>query len=257
MWSIVCFWLAVESLCISTVQAQAVLSGTVKDAQTHQPLYPATIQNRTRGLYALTNPDGSFALLAHPGDTIWIAFLGYSTDTLIMQSLMDRHPINIWLNPTAHQLQMVTVHGGLNPYQLDSIERRKLFAPYLSRAKQSLAGNYTPSGFGIVLSPFTYFSRKQRNLRRFRKMFLAYEQQQRNQYYTTIRAQQVAAKYNPTRISQITGLRGDSLQLFIHTMPVDTNFILQAPQDAVDEYIRQRYERFIHPENASTPNKKM
>lgn len=231
---------------ISLLHARAAFTGTVRDAQTHLPLYPATIQNRTAGLYALSNPDGSFALLARPGDTIWIAFLGYETDTVVMTPSMVHHSVQLELKPIMHALQPVVVHGGLNPYQVDSIQRAQLFGPYLSRAGQPLMGTSTPSGFGIVLSPFTYFSRKQRNLRKFRHMFEAYEQAERKRYYESLKLQTIAAKYSPEHITQLTGLTGDSLQAFLHAMPPDTNFILEAPQDAVDMYIRQQYQKFIH-----------
>jgi len=142
---------------VQALYAQSACTGTIRDAQTHLPLYPATVQNRTAGVYALTNPDGSFAVIARPGDTIWIAFLGYETDTLVMTQNMAHHPVEIELKPLTHELQPVVVHGGLNPYQIDSIQRMQLFGAYLSRASQPLAGTYTPSGFGIVLSPFTIF----------------------------------------------------------------------------------------------------
>ncbi|MBX5439492.1 MAG: hypothetical protein IRZ29_08120 [Thermoflavifilum sp.] len=238
LWGIFC--------CIPLLHAQSAITGTVRDAQTHLPLYPATVQNRTAGLYALSNPDGSFALLARPGDTVWVAFLGYATDTLVVQEAMLHHPLQLELRPMMHPLQPVVVHGGLNPYQVDSIQRRKLFEPYLSRADQPLAGTSTPSGFGIVLSPFTYFSRKQRELRKFRQMFFAYEQAERARYYESLKLQAFAAKYSPERITQLTGLKGDSLQAFLHAMPPDTSFVLQAPQDAVDVYIRQQYQKFLH-----------
>ncbi|SFV28905.1 peptidase associated/transthyretin-like domain-containing protein [Thermoflavifilum thermophilum] len=231
---------------VSLLYAQSAFTGTVKDAQTHLALYPATVQNRTAGVYALTNPDGSFAVVARPGDTIWIAFLGYETDTLVMTQNIAHHPVEIDLKPMTHSLQPVVVHGGLNPYQMDSIQRMQLFGAYLSRARQPLAGTYTPSGFGIVLSPFTYFSHKQRNLRKFRRMFEAYERAEREKYYQNLKLQLLADKYNPQRIMEITGLRGDSLQAFLHTMQPDTSFLLQAPQDAVDMYIRQQYQKFLH-----------
>ncbi|PJJ75310.1 hypothetical protein BXY57_0882 [Thermoflavifilum aggregans] len=231
---------------VQALYAQSACTGTIRDAQTHFPLYPATVQNRTAGVYALTNPDGSFAVIARPGDTIWIAFLGYETDTLVMTQNMAHHPVEIELKPLTHRLQPVVVHGGLNPYQIDSIQRMQLFGAYLSRASQPLAGTYTPSGFGIVLSPFTYFSRKQRSLRKFRRMFEAYEQAERKKYYQSLQLQILAEKYSPEHITELTGLKGDSLQLFLHAMPPDTSFLLQAPQDAVDMYIRQQYQKFLH-----------
>lgn len=76
--------------CLSSF-AQGVISGTVVDAETKQPLEGASVfaQNTTKG--TITNKEGAFRLsLDKGGYEINITFTGYASRTLNLEVTGDR-----------------------------------------------------------------------------------------------------------------------------------------------------------------------
>jgi hypothetical protein len=92
-----------------------------------------------------------------------------------------------------------------NNYQLDSLNRRASYDDFYKTPAAKLAGGSAPEkGFGIVFSPITFFSSKERQKRKLRKR-LAEEEQE---YYIDYR-------FSKEYVSELTGLTRDSLAQFI------------------------------------------
>ncbi|MEM1095934.1 MAG: TonB-dependent receptor [Bacteroidota bacterium] len=93
-------------------QAQTrTLSGTVRDAETGEPLPYATllIEGTTTG--TATNVEGYFALVGAPADTLTlrISFLGFTTLRLAVDARDPVAPLRIALTPNTAELGEVTV----------------------------------------------------------------------------------------------------------------------------------------------------
>ena len=92
----------------STMTGFAQISGTVRDAETNEPLPTATIieQGTTNGVS--TDFDGSFSFNVAEGTTLEVSFIGYGTQTVIAKDGMV-----IVLNPATNVLGEVVVTSGV------------------------------------------------------------------------------------------------------------------------------------------------
>jgi len=86
----------------------AQISGTVRDAETNEPLPTATIiqQGTTNGVS--TDFDGSFSFNVAEGTTLEVSFIGYGTQTIVAKDGMV-----ILLNPATNVLGEVVVTSGV------------------------------------------------------------------------------------------------------------------------------------------------
>ena len=93
---------------ITTTTGFAQISGTVRDAETNEPLPTATIiqQGTTNGVS--TDFDGSFSFNVAEGTTLEISFIGYGTQTVVAKNGMV-----ILLNPATNVLGEVVVTSGV------------------------------------------------------------------------------------------------------------------------------------------------
>lgn len=230
-------------------RGQELIRGRIFDRASGLPLYPATIQNRSQYIDEVSDTLGRFTLPARQGDLLYFRYLGYRPDTVLVDSTDLSHGLRIYLSQVSLELGTLEVRAGMNPYQVDSLERRSLFGYLLERPSLPLLGGSTPKGFGIRFSPFTFFSRSQRFLRHFKKIYRRNESSLRRAYYQHIRIQMAGARYSPCLIRSLTGLQGDSLILFLQEFPPDTDFILHAPDIQIKFYILHRYKEFL----GSTP----
>lgn len=90
-------------------------------------------------------------------------------------------------------------------YQSDSIARRLYYQDILTSSAPKLVGTGTPSGFGIVLSPITYFSLQARRERQLRKRIELREREAFIDYVFPLQSVRTLSKLSP-----------DSFQLFYY-----------------------------------------
>lgn len=110
-------------LCM-TVQAQlSVLTGTVTDAKTGDPIAQATVAAGASSV--VTNDDGAFTLKVSLGSRqLSISHIGYRT---VRVKIPDGHsePVNVRLQPTAVQLKEIVVFNE-DPWQLVRLALQKV-----------------------------------------------------------------------------------------------------------------------------------
>lgn len=183
--------------------------GMVSDSTTRLILYPATVRNlRTNGR-VFTDNGGYYRLTARRGDSILISYIGYVPKTYVVQQTTGDEQHNILLNLQERFLPSVEVSGGkYTPYQLDSMARYEEYRPFLEKRNQSLVNTdkRTDGQFGITFSPFTRFSKKQKDLRKFKEYYAKNEIQSYIDY-----------RYSKAFVNKVTGLTGDSLLKFMYT----------------------------------------
>ena len=197
----------------------------------------ATIKNISKDKMAQSDMGGNYKIPATSGDIVSFSSAGYITDTIVVTANMLTTSFDIFLARNVIELSNVEI-GDLNRYQADSISRREEFNDVLTKRNTKLVGgrgNTPTDGVGVTFSPLTFFSKKERNERRFKKMF---ERQEEEMY--------IDYKFPFDYVSQITGLQGDSLRSFMLQYRPDYAFCRRSSKADMLLYINDSYRAFMH-----------
>ncbi len=193
------------SKALAQSDAPVLVRGQITDTSRKLVLYPATIRNKTSGARVFSDNGGYYRINARMGDEILISFIGYVSDSFKVVSVAGTEVHDVRLKLRESFLHEVEVSGKWNPYQLDSIARYEEFRPFLETRNRALVDTSRRSsgGFGIVISPFTRGSRREKDLRKFKRLYDEHEKQAYVDY-----------RYSKTFVGRVTGLGGDSLLRF-------------------------------------------
>ena len=192
------------------VQAQnetpVIVRGKISDPEKKIVLYPATIRNKNTGARVFSDQGGYYRIGARKGDEILISFIGYVPDSCHVGRVMGEGVQDARLMQKERFLPSVEVSGKWNRYQLDSLARYEEFKPFLETKSHTLVNTEkkTTPGFGLTFSPFTSYSKKQTDLKKFKKLYVEYERQAYIDY-----------RYSKAFVARVTGLSGDSLLQFV------------------------------------------
>jgi hypothetical protein len=215
--------------------SQQVLTGKVRQKNTDAILGSVTVVNHTQRKYNVSDAGGNYRIVAAAGDTITFSSAGYHADTTFVMTsdLANKDGYVVYLEPNMVELPSVLV-GQLSNYQLDSIQRKDDYAWLDDRHKVRLAGDQTPTdGVGIGFSPVTYFSKEERNMRQLRQQVKSEEKD----FY-------IDSRFPPSYVSMITGLKGDSLQVFMVNYRPSYNFCRSASNEDILLYINEKLKLF-------------
>lgn len=239
-WLLICFCTGVFA---NNALSQVFLRGKVVDQMYDRVIIGATVKNLSAGnVYAQSDMGGNYKVRAVEGDKIVFSSTGYIPDTITVTHDMLNGSYNISLTHNVIQLEEVSV-GELNAYQVDSITRLEEFGDVLGRSGSKLVGgrgNTPTDGVGITFSPISHFSKKEKEQRRFKRMFLKQEEE----YY-------VDYKFPYQYVSQITGLKGDSLRTFMFKYRPSYQFCRTNDKSAMLVYINDKYREFMDKPGAS------
>ena len=197
----------------------------------------ATIKNISQDKMTQSDMGGNYKIPAASGDIVSFSSAGYITDTIVVTANMLTTSFDIFLARNVIELSNVEI-GDLNRYQADSISRREEFNDVLTKRNTKLVGgrgNTPTDGVGVTFSPLTFFSKKERNERRFKKMF---ERQEEEMY--------IDYKFPFDYVSQITGLQGDSLRTFMLQYRPNYAFCRRSSKADMLLYINDSYRAFMH-----------
>jgi len=222
--------LVICSLLAEKSQAQVTLTGTIVDKENGLVLPYASITNKTTGRRAYSDKGGFYKISAKKGDMVVFGFLGYNPDSLVVSAENGTETREIHLVVESRQLHGVEVSTKFTPYQLDSINRRDQFGYILDNPNKPLAGGSTPVGAGIVFSPFTRYSRKEKQKREFKKI---YAKAEKDKY--------IDSRYTPLFVSRVTTLKGDSLRLFMSENYPDYDTLRMMPTEDLMYWITDKY----------------
>lgn len=221
---------------------QTRLRGKVSDKWYDRVIMAATIKNISKDRMAQSDMGGNYKIPAAPGDIVSFSSAGYITDTIVVTANMLTASFDVFLARHVIELSNVEI-GDLNRYQADSISRREEFNDVLTKRNTKLAGgkgNTPTDGVGITFSPLTFFSKKERNERRFKKMF---ERQEEELY--------IDFKFPFDYVSKLTGLQGDSLRSFMLQYRPDYAFCRRSSKADMLLYINDSYRAFMHRESTT------
>ncbi|MVT10165.1 carboxypeptidase-like regulatory domain-containing protein [Chitinophaga tropicalis] len=212
-------------------QAQQVtLTGSVVDKENGLVLPYASVTNKSTGRRTYSDKGGFYKITGSKGDIIVFSFLGYRPDSIPITQSSGTETREISLKVETRQLHSVEVSSQYTPYQVDSINRREQFSYILENPNKPLAGGSTPVGAGIVFSPFTRYSRKEKQKREFKKIFAEAEEER-----------YIDSRFTPGFVSQVTRLKGDSLRLFMRENYPDYNTMRSLRQEDLIYWITDKY----------------
>ena len=186
-------------------QPPAHLSGKVRLQSSNEILVNVTVSNRALGQHNISDMGGNYRIVARPGDTLVFSSAGYLTDTLLISGDMLATDYTVYLHEKVVALPAVKVTEN-NSYQLDSLQRHEDYAWLLDKKHPVKLWNEKRPGDapGLSFSPIGYYSKGEVAKRRLKKRLKAEEED----YYVDFR-------FPRGRVSQLTGLRGDSLDMFM------------------------------------------
>lgn len=233
-------------LCACT-WAQSYLQGKIFDKTSDRMVISATVKNVSNTRISISDMGGNYKIPAEEGDRIIFSSAGYVADTITVKQYMLNVGLDIFLVQNVIELEDVDV-GELNRYQVDSLNRLEEFGDVVHTSKTKLMGgkgNTVTDGVGVTFSPISRFSKKERNERKFKKMF----RNQEEEYY-------IDFKFPQNYVSKVTGLQGDSLRVFMFTYRPNYTFCRANGKEGMLVYINDKFREFEHKKTPESESKK-
>lgn len=216
---------------VKPVLAQNFLQGKIVEKGSGRILMSVTIHNVTNNTYAASDMGGFFKIMAAKNDQIVFSTDGYFTHNFIVTTKNLYADNKIILEPAGNMLDSVTV---ISKYKVDSLNRRNEYASLYNRPMSKLTGGHTPVGFGINFSPFTYFSRQEKQRRDLKKHLKKEDE-----------ASYVDFRFSAEQVTRLTLLKGDSLQSFLSKYRPSYSFCRKASTEDMRTYIQTSYKEFV------------
>jgi hypothetical protein len=216
-------WTILLMLLSNAITAQQI-SGSVINWESKSPIYQAKISNGIESTY--TDTKGIFHLKhLNTQDTLLISKDGYSSKQVILHDGARTGQLLVFLLPLTHSLKEVRIQGTAR-YKMDSLRMRRDFADAFNYKRPTVmdifVSNSTAARTGmfpdrnsnstasiVTLNLLQLPSLFARNKNPNSKLKKALIQEEQNKF--------IDQTFSKSKISQLTGLQGDSLQLFIET----------------------------------------
>ncbi|HEX5653724.1 MAG TPA: hypothetical protein VFX58_11660 [Chitinophagaceae bacterium] len=211
--------------------AQLRVSGRIYAGDTDTTLADVSIINTLSKTKSRSGGDGRYSIDAKEGDTLIFSAVGYSPDTVALAFYMLQLPLDINLAPKPLVLQEIRV--STRSYQADSLARRNYYSHIWDKRNSGLTGGHTPGGFGISLSPLSFFSRESKQKRQLKKRLAKYEEDAF-----------IDQSFPMGWVQRITGLREDSLRLFMYRYRPSYSFCRKTDELGMIVYINDKLKEF-------------
>ncbi|MRG45966.1 hypothetical protein GFS24_12630 [Chitinophaga sp. SYP-B3965] len=212
-------------------ETPVMVRGQITDPIKKLTLYPATVRNQNTNAKVFSDNGGYYRISARKGDVIIVSFIGYVSDSFTVTNYAGSETHDVRLREQERFLPGVDISGKWNPYQLDSISRAEEFKPFLETDNRSLVDKSKrgQGGFGLVFSPFSRYSQKEKDLRKFKKLYEDYNEQSYIDY-----------RYSKAFVSKVTGLTGDSLLQFVYKYTPSHNTLRTMSNETLIYWISER-----------------
>jgi hypothetical protein len=220
-------------LIVTDVAAQQKVSGKIYERITDSLLPGVNVFNSRTKMSVRSGPDGRYALDAMEEDKIIFSMAGFVSDTLTVSfdKLLTEH--NVTLAVQYISLKGVTVTGG---YAVDSLNRRNEYRHIYEGQKGITGGNRPTNGFGISISPVSFFSSKAKQARKLKKRLIEDE----HEAY-------IDFMFSKEWIKQISKLNDDSLRLFAYRYRPTYKFCRSTDRAGMLIYINDKLKEFRKP----------
>lgn len=219
-------------LMIATGAIAQKLHGKIYSRPADSVLPGVTVFNTGNHLSAQSAQDGSYEISVDEGHTIIFSAIGYRPDTLLVAYYMLSNGYDITLEPATGTLSAITVYS-YDRFRRDSLQRHSDYNFILDQ-KNTLINRHTASkGFGITVSPFSYFSADQKAQRKLKKRL---KEQEKESF--------IDSRFSKQFVQRITGLSPSSLKLFMTLYRPSYIFCRKSGEDEMILYISKSLQLF-------------
>ncbi len=158
--------------CLYSLYGQQSIQGIVIDGQ-ENPLGFAHVTNQSLNMGKVSNVNGRFELLARKGDSITFSFVGFITESLVVESVHLTNYLKVKLTEDSLLLPSVTIYS--DPYfkvplniKGESMEIAGIEKSEKEPIKPGSVGPGESGGVGLTLyGPITAFSKDAREQRKY------------------------------------------------------------------------------------------
>lgn len=201
--------------------------GVVTELETSAPLADVFYQNIFTNESGNTDSSGRFDLTVAAGQLISFQKLGYKTARVRIPAGKLPPYFKIQIEPGAFQLEEIEVrdrhkHGD---YHLDSLRDARAYQRELNYKKMT--------GMEMIQHPFTALSKHYQSIMRFQKEYNILEEQRYVDY-----------TFNEKIITQLTGLEGEELQLYMRQFRPTYAMLRSLPEYYYFSYIKESAAEF-------------
>ncbi len=211
---------------LPAIIAQVKVSGRVYEAN-DSLIAGVTVRNKNRVISSYSDWEGRYHIFAEEGDILVFSATGFIPDTVTVMLHMLLTPHDITLARKSVLLEGVEVSTS---YRQDSIDRHNF---YVNVLKKNPVVTRPANGFGISFSPSRAFSKEAKQKRALKKRLL----QQEKDYY-------IDQSFPVEWVERLTGLKGDSLNLFMHRYRPSYDFCRNTDQQGMLLYINDKLKEF-------------
>ncbi len=212
------------------ITAQDNVKGKIYDAQTDSTIAGVNVFNLNTKQSVRSGSDGSYTIAASEGDRIMFSRVGFKPDTATVIYSMLLALYDVTLYKEIITLKNVTITSS---YQKDSLARRIYYNDIYAK-QPGITGLNTPQyGFGVSVSPLSYFSYRAKQKRQLKKRLLKQEEES-----------YVDRSFPKEWVSKLTGLRGDSLSRFMMLYRPSYKFCRENNREKMLIYISDKLKEF-------------
>ena len=219
------------------------VSGIVYDISQKVPLEAVSVMS-TSGFGTVSDSLGRFSIVVNERDSIWFSYLNKPTPKYPVLRIANRDRFEIALHVQTTELKEVRFMP--RNYRMDSLQNRQDYARAFDFRKPGISSSLTPGpsgGAGMDLDAFiNMFSfQKNRRMLNFQRRLLLEEEERYIDY-----------RFNRALIIRLTKLRGAALDSFITRYRPDVEFVRNATDYELQEYIKncfvhyQKYRRLMN-----------
>ena len=209
--------------------------GKMRDFSDSSVIADVLVTNISLKTKASSDRTGSFSIRANSFDTLVFSIAGYAQDTLLVDDVFFKQEIDIFIRRKATELKTVVVVQA-DRYRQDSLEARERYNEIAAGKEKVLMRNHG-NGFGVTLSPFSYLSKKEKD----KRQLLKREKREEEAAYVNYR-------FSRTKVIQLTGLSGDSLQTFMIRYRPSYEFCKKASEEDMTLHINASLKAFLRRE---------
>lgn len=212
--------------------SSGALTGRIFDNITDSVLQEVNVRNLRTNALSRSGAQGNYRISAFEGDKLVFSLVGYHPDTLVVQFHMFNTVTDIGLFRDSSLLDPVTINAP--NYQADSIARRLEYQHIFESQANRITRNGEPDqGFGIKISPFSYFSKSARDQRKLKKNLV---RQEEDAY--------IDFRFSAAYVGRVTGLSGEELRSFMQQYRPSHEFARKANQQDMLLYINDHLKKF-------------
>ena len=207
----------------NVLQDRKVISGMVTDSAFGKPLAGISVQNITTKSGTKTNYRGTFSIEVGEDHYLKFSYTGYKPRIVRIRDLENIDILKVTMAIGRVELKAVKITKPLTPYQKDSIKRASLYKDVFEYKQEK-------SAMSPVTAVFQKFSRKHKNMRRFKEQVLQNEKQKF-----------IDSRYTREMVGNITKLDGDSLAYFMNAYPMEIDFARTASELEMRMWVRYNW----------------